>query len=277
MSSADDLLAPLLLKRGTYSRPTESDLRSPCPMINCLANHGYIPRDGRNVRIGCLKGALKEAGASTVLAAAFSNAIFLEHTQSDASDATSTKPPQSFLGRLWYLVRNPLAILFSRFGVRRPGQNDSMGKPYLDLDQIGLYGAVEHDVSLSRNDYAQGDNFSPQPELIKEILESSSDGGKTLTIEDLAGLRKRRIEKQKQINLDIQYGNVEHQLGCGEIALILGIFGDGSKVRCDYVRAFFAEERLPVAEGWKKRWWTFGLVELKRSGAKVRKLIGLKF
>lgn len=29
------------------SRPTDS--RSPCPALNVLANHGYLPRDGKNI------------------------------------------------------------------------------------------------------------------------------------------------------------------------------------------------------------------------------------
>ncbi|KIK68713.1 hypothetical protein GYMLUDRAFT_36202 [Collybiopsis luxurians FD-317 M1] len=31
--------------------PGEDDLRSPCPGMNILANHGFLPRDGRNVTI----------------------------------------------------------------------------------------------------------------------------------------------------------------------------------------------------------------------------------
>ncbi|KAG8408538.1 hypothetical protein J3458_019571 [Metarhizium acridum] len=29
--------------------PTASDFRGPCPMMNTLANHGFLPRDGRNI------------------------------------------------------------------------------------------------------------------------------------------------------------------------------------------------------------------------------------
>ncbi|RYP53761.1 hypothetical protein DL768_001361 [Monosporascus sp. mg162] len=31
--------------------PGPSDSRSPCPMLNTLANHGYLPHDGRNLTI----------------------------------------------------------------------------------------------------------------------------------------------------------------------------------------------------------------------------------
>ncbi|KAF7362906.1 Cloroperoxidase [Mycena venus] len=28
-----------------------TDLRAPCPGLNTLANHGYLPRDGRNITV----------------------------------------------------------------------------------------------------------------------------------------------------------------------------------------------------------------------------------
>ncbi|CAL3968928.1 hypothetical protein PZA11_004882 [Diplocarpon coronariae] len=34
-----------------WAAPTVTDLRSPCPMLNTLANHDYIARDGRNISI----------------------------------------------------------------------------------------------------------------------------------------------------------------------------------------------------------------------------------
>ncbi|KAI0401606.1 putative chloroperoxidase [Xylaria palmicola] len=32
-----------------YVKPKSTDSRSPCPMLNTLANHGYLPHDGRNL------------------------------------------------------------------------------------------------------------------------------------------------------------------------------------------------------------------------------------
>ena len=32
-----------------YQAPRPGDSRSPCPALNCLANHGYLPRDGKNI------------------------------------------------------------------------------------------------------------------------------------------------------------------------------------------------------------------------------------
>ncbi|KAF2246790.1 Cloroperoxidase [Trematosphaeria pertusa] len=39
--------------------PTRGDLRSPCPGLNTLANHGLLPRDGNNLRRAVVVDALK--------------------------------------------------------------------------------------------------------------------------------------------------------------------------------------------------------------------------
>ncbi|KAI1848720.1 hypothetical protein JX265_005654 [Neoarthrinium moseri] len=268
---------PTSAAKGTYIPSGPNDLRGPCPVINSLANHGYLPRDGRDCRVGDFTAAMHALGISPVLGATLSNPIFLERVVPGLKGDDVVQPSRSLLGKIWYIVRNPWAIAFTGFGMRRPGQVDSMGNKCLGLDQFALHGAVEHDISLSRWDIAQGDNHTRQPELVKRLLESSSDGGKTLTLEDLANFRRRRIEEQKESNPEVTYEKKQHQTACGEIALILSVFGDRKSIPCEYVRALFLEERLPVQEGWKKRqWWTVGLVELERVVSKVKKFIGLQ-
>ncbi|APA10583.1 hypothetical protein SS1G_12609 [Sclerotinia sclerotiorum 1980 UF-70] len=34
---------------GEWIAPSATDYRGPCPMLNTLANHGFLPRDGRNL------------------------------------------------------------------------------------------------------------------------------------------------------------------------------------------------------------------------------------
>jgi hypothetical protein len=73
------------LKRGTYAPAPPSSLRSPCPMINTLSNHGYLPRDGRSVRLSEVKTALRDgAGLSPALVTVVSlQAIFLVESKLD--------------------------------------------------------------------------------------------------------------------------------------------------------------------------------------------------
>ncbi|KAK0707301.1 Chloroperoxidase [Lasiosphaeris hirsuta] len=41
-----------------WQAPSSSDRRSPCPLLNSLANHGFLPRSGRNITSEELIGAL---------------------------------------------------------------------------------------------------------------------------------------------------------------------------------------------------------------------------
>ena len=269
--------SPLLSKnpaKGAYAPPTPDDTRGPCPLVNCLANHGYLPRSGRNIRASELNSAMNEVGLSTALGAVFAQPIFNEFQDPKKS---YLKKPRGFLATFWYLLRNPWAIM-SVFGVRKRAQFDADGKKVLNLDQLALPGVIEHDISLTRRDYLQREgNIAPQPDLVEDLLASSSDGGKTLTMQDLSALRKRRIQRQLDDNPGLNYGSLQHQIACTEIALVLNVFGDGKSVPCEYARAFFQEERLPTKEGWKKRWWwTLGFMELAGSVGKIKAMVGLE-
>ena len=45
---------------GNWIAPSESDVRAPCPMLNALANHGYIARSGREISKEMLNTALTD-------------------------------------------------------------------------------------------------------------------------------------------------------------------------------------------------------------------------
>jgi hypothetical protein len=266
MSSEQTPLLPCIFKKGEYCPATPTDRRGPCPIVNGLANHGYISRDGQNIPAHDLSAAMNVVGLSSALGAVLSNAIYNVH-----QDAQPVR--MSVLSRLWSFLRNPW-VLLAVFGMREIGQ-ESKGKPVVDLDQLALHGVVEHDISLTRRDYAQMQgNCVAQPDLIADLLACSKNG--KVTMEAVAEIRKRRIQRQRNDNPDLKYGAKEHRIACGEIALILSCFGDGKSVRHDYLKAIFEDERLRFDEGWKKRWWwTIGFRELASGVAKVKILIGL--
>lgn len=57
------LVAAALLARASaldataypYQAPGDTDVRSPCPALNSLANHGLLPRDGKNIDLTTLE------------------------------------------------------------------------------------------------------------------------------------------------------------------------------------------------------------------------------
>lgn len=251
------------LQRGDYAPVKPGDLRSPCPAINALANHGYLPRDGRNVRASEILDGMNQYGLGSFLGALLTHPIFLERS----SKTTKTK------STWWNTLVHPFATAFAALGMREPEQRDADGVACLNLDQLALHNVVEHDVSLTRLDFAQGDNSTPQPQLIENLLASSSNG-KTITIPDFVGLRKRRYEKQKEDNQELDFQGMQVQIACAEVAMILKVFGNGKEVPVDYVKAFFQEGRLPRNEGWlKRRWWTLGLIELNMLATKIHGIL----
>lgn len=44
-----------------WHAPVRGDVRSPCPALNSLANHGYIPRDGKKLGVSMVVKALGKA------------------------------------------------------------------------------------------------------------------------------------------------------------------------------------------------------------------------
>ncbi|KAF6225981.1 hypothetical protein HO173_012611 [Letharia columbiana] len=253
-----------LLRKGEYRPPSSTDIRGPCPIINTLANHGYIARDGRNVRAAEMKAAMKHLGVSITLRQLLTSAVYLEH-QND--------PPTGF----WAFVRNPFVYVFRTFALRAKGQIDASGVPCLNLDELDRHGAVEHDVSMSRRDFAQGDNHSKQDDLVDDMLASARDG-KDLTVNDWATFRVRRIEQQRRDNPKLNFGSLQDTMGLAETAFLQTTFGDrarGWDVPVSYMAAVFGEERLPVREGWRKRsWWTVGVVELTAQAQALKKVVG---
>ena len=201
---------------------------------------------------------------STVLAWFFAYPIFYVHHDK------GKEPPKTW----WSMISNPLEYALGSFGMRREGQTDVQNTPCLNLDQLDLHNVVEHDVSMTRHDFNQGDNHTAQADLIADLL--ASGNGKTITLDDFNQLRHRRYKAQKIVNPDLDFQDMRLQIACFEVALILKIFGDGNEVPVDYVKAFFKDGRLPREEGWKgvKTWWSLGAVEMHTFAGKIKKALG---
>ncbi|KAI4226347.1 MAG: hypothetical protein L6R36_003243 [Xanthoria steineri] len=257
--------SPAPLKRGDYHPPTSTDLRSPCPIVNAFANHGLIPRDGRNVHPADLDTAMQDLGLSLPLRKTLLWGTFFERQD---------QLPATFKD---YLT-NPFAYLHWHFGIRPRGQQQQQHTPYIHLDQLSRHGALEHDVSMTRRDSAQqaagADNHSPQPDLIAQLLNSSTDGS-YLTTADFAALRRKRLEQQRRDNPALCFPWILHFVAAGQIAAVQRVFGQGERVPVGYAEAIFREERLPVEEGWRKKGgWGLGVLGVVVQQVRVRWGIG---
>ncbi|KAI3318577.1 putative peroxidase [Xylariaceae sp. AK1471] len=270
--------SPLLVRAppvGTFASEPAGCSRSPCPVVNALANHGYIARTGRNILMKDLNAAMGQIGMSALLGSIFAKPTYIEF-QDPATVALRKSP--GFLSRFWALIRNPYSF-FSYFGCWRKGQVDERGRKVIDLGNLAIHGSIEHDISLTRRDIDQSQgNCAAQKDLIKALLASSSDGGETITTEDLGAFVKQCIQQQLIDNPGLTYGPDEHTVNCGQVALLMHCFGDGKSIRCSYIRAIFEEERLPWIEGWTRRkWWTMGIFEFFGAVKKIKAAVDLAF
>ncbi|KAH8756405.1 hypothetical protein F5882DRAFT_444622 [Hyaloscypha sp. PMI_1271] len=109
--------------------------------------------------------------------------------------------------------------------------NPDKSAHYFDLNHVNKHGLIEHDVSLSRNDFLLGDNHTFNKEIFAKVMESY-DGQETTSF----------------------YGIKEFVLSYGESALFLGLLGDPKegKIPVEYLRVLFEEERVPFKEGWRR-------------------------
>lgn len=265
----------LSLAVGEYAKGPASASRSPCPVVNALANHGYLERSGRRIYMDDLNASMSHVGMSRLLGSVFAIPTYFEYH--DPAKAYMRKPV-GIWQRLWSLLKNPYTF-FEYFGCWNASQI-SDGKKYINLENLAAHGAIEHDISLSRFDFGQkGEgNNKLQPELVDEMLKYSADG-KYLTIEDLGSFVKARIQEQLKTNPELVYGPDEHRVNCGQIALMIGCFGDGKTIPVSYVKAIFKDERLPFQEGWNKRsWWrSMGLVEFFGAVKTLVATVGVNF
>ncbi|KAJ7252297.1 Cloroperoxidase [Mycena rebaudengoi] len=167
-------------------------LTQPVPWIKCvadLANHGYLPHDGRNITILMITDAVLVKGM-----------LLRGHL-------TCTDTP--FL--------SPQNSVFSRVRTYLPSFQA------IRLDALSLQNLVEHDASISRNDFALGDN-------------------------------RDRLADSVARNPDVVNTKKEFQLRTRDTGLYLSIFGSDLSGHAPkkFVNIFFREERLPIAERWKK-------------------------
>jgi hypothetical protein len=113
-----------------------------------------------------------------------------------------------------------------------------------DLDHLARHGIIEHDVSLSRQDVALGDNKSFDDYVWGQTKEAYGDA-KMTSFELQSKVRYARVKASKKAHdaasKDFQYGLKEVILSYGESALILGLLGDpkNGKIPVEYIRVLF--------------------------------------
>ncbi|KAJ7141738.1 Cloroperoxidase [Mycena crocata] len=188
------------------------DVRGPCPGLNTLANHGYLPRSGKNFTVKQLL---------------------------DAGEAGFNLDPA------------PIAVA-AKFGIMT--KYDSENYNTMDLDTLADHNIIEHDASISREDFGDGTgdnkNFN---ETTFSVLANVNPGKDTYDPVSAGVVQRDRLARSLATNPLTVNTEKEFKLRSRESALYLSIFGNpltgvASK---KFVQIFFRDERLPYAEGFK--------------------------
>ncbi|KAJ7756088.1 Chloroperoxidase [Mycena maculata] len=189
--------------------PTATDVRSPCPGLNTLANHGYIPRNGKNISI------------PVILAGA------LEAFNMGPDGLTQA----------------------AKFGLLSGDAPDT-----LDLDALKLHNLIEHDASISRGDLAvTGDNLHFNETIFTTLANANPDVDYYDPL-SAGQVQFERLAISLATNPNITNTLKEISVRTRESSFYLSVMGNPitGVAQKEFVQIFFREERLPIAEGWKR-------------------------
>ena len=121
----------------------------------------------------------------------------------------------------------------------------SVGKPgatTFDLTDLRKHNAIEHDVSLTRHDFAQGDNYTFRPEMLEALLKDTGNGPATAKTFAKSRIRCTKESKLTGVpNLPLRLVLVS-VFNWGSTLLVLGPSG----IPKEDLTTFFAEERSPL-------------------------------
>ncbi|KAL2129037.1 hypothetical protein VTI74DRAFT_8311 [Chaetomium olivicolor] len=205
--------------------------RSPCPGLNAMANHGFLPRSGLNIDLATLRSAV--AGAYNYESTAFDGPFkeALDFKLSTSGNAST-----------------------------------------FHLADLAKHDAIEFDGSLSRNDFALGDNLHFDPTIwataakrlaLDETGRSETD--KYVTVEMAAKARAARVRDAMAVNKHFNASKAQMDGSPGTTALYLTTLWDFDVDAAPkaWVKAFFEEERIPYREGYSPQ------TEKQRTGADI--------
>ncbi|KAJ6141516.1 hypothetical protein N7470_009906 [Penicillium chermesinum] len=218
------------------------DQRGPCPGLNALANHGYIPRNGVVSFANVIEAINKVYGMGVDLATVL-----------------------AIMGTVW--TGNPLSL----------DPSFSIGGTPQGL--IGSHNFIESDSSNTRDDlYVTGNNHALNMDKFMEWYNMAS--GDTFDMDLMAERAKNRFEETIKTNPNFYYGPVTGLLARNAGYIFPGrLFRNHSQenpegtLTKEHIRNFFAiyEENgnLTYREGWERipeNWYKtpvdYGLVQL---------------
>jgi hypothetical protein len=189
-----------------WQAPGPTDKRSPCPVLNTLANHGFLNRNGVGI-------------THDDLVNAFISVLGIDATLADKQAVN---------------------------GLTKLGYTDSNGVQRLDLDALSKHNVIEHDASLTREDLGDnGDNWTVQPYLVAQLKSLSPDGTSPLGWNEIAKARNLRVKQEKASDPSYSLSLDLTAVALGQGVFVLRILGTGDAIPLEYIDSWFGLEKIP--------------------------------
>jgi len=210
-----------------WRAPESGEVRSPCPVLNSLANHGVLPRDG--------KGVTKEMAVK-----AMTSAINL--------DADIAKIFASVA-----LMTNPDAHAHS-FDLNH------VSKHGLIEHDASL---TRDDIAFGDNHTFNPDIWKSVLDTYGDSKETNFALASEARYNRVIACKKAH----EAANKEFIYGIKETILSYGETAILMSLLGDpkNGKIPVEYLKIVVEEERLPYEEGWRSAAHPITLEDLTHS------------
>ncbi|TXT05070.1 hypothetical protein VHUM_03890 [Vanrija humicola] len=204
--------------------PGPGDHRGPCPGLNTIANHGYIPRNGIVNPIELVVGTFQGL-----------------HLSPDGS---------IFLALVSFIFKGDLPTLTLSIG----GKHGIGGG-------LSSHGVLEGDASVTRDDAYFGDQSSVQPRKVQQYVdEINKNGGGVVTAQVVANMRSIAWKESRETNPRFDFNpwrmlvayaesGFQHQVLRGN----LKHYGEKE------IQSWFLQERFPP--GWSPRLIPFSIPE----------------
>ncbi|KZT33639.1 Cloroperoxidase [Sistotremastrum suecicum HHB10207 ss-3] len=221
-----------------FQAPGPNDQRGPCPGLNTLANHGYLPRNG--------------IASFEQIITAVREGFNMEHDLAGAlAGFAMLARGNAFLDLVSIGGVSPLIPVL-------PGAIDGPKPP----GGIATHGRFEGDVSMTRQDAAIGDNVHFQDSLYDELLlyvgkfgdNSPVTGNSSIvTTKVMQEFKFARFVEDQIKNPVLQYHAGRNSLSYGEAAFVLNFFANGTDgtLSTPVMGSFFRNQTFP--DDWYRR------------------------
>ncbi|KAI9047379.1 hypothetical protein LZ554_008825 [Drepanopeziza brunnea f. sp. 'monogermtubi'] len=192
----------------------EGDVRSPCPMLNALANHHILPHSGRGISKPQIVSVLTQIlNLGPGIAALFAAGALKAAPEGSGADTFDL---------------------------------DHLAKHGLVEHDVSL---TRSDAALGDNSTFDAEVWREVIASYGDATETSFESASRARYGRVVSAR----EAHRAAGKEFEYGVKEFILSYGESALFLGILGgpEDGKVPLEYLKVLVEQERVPFKEGWR--------------------------